>query len=77
MIDADMGTWYYSYDASGNLTGQTDARGCVTSITYDSLNRPTGKSYSGNCGTGGTSVTYGYDNYSPANAQWGEGSAPA
>ncbi len=30
-----MGLWYYSYDASSNLTGQTDARGCATSLTYD------------------------------------------
>lgn len=72
-IDADMGTWYYSYDASSNLTGQTDARGCVTTIGYDLLNRPTGKSYSGSCGVTTTSVTYSYDSYSPANAQWGRG----
>ncbi len=61
MVDPDMGTWQYGYDATGNLTSQTDARGCVTSLSYDLLNRPTGKSFSGSCGAGGTSVTYGYD----------------
>jgi YD repeat-containing protein len=45
--DPDLGDWSYSYDALGNLTGQTDARGCLTALTYDGLNRLTGKSYSG------------------------------
>ncbi|WP_263418904.1 RHS repeat-associated core domain-containing protein [Terriglobus albidus] len=34
------------YDANGNLKYKTDARGVVTSYSYDSLNRLTGKSYS-------------------------------
>ncbi|HPP62404.1 MAG TPA: RHS repeat-associated core domain-containing protein [Anaerolineales bacterium] len=38
---------------------QTDARGCVTNIAYDELNRPTGKTYSGCPATG--AVTYAYD----------------
>jgi YD repeat-containing protein len=73
MNDPDMGTWYYSYDASGNLANQTDARGCLTSISYDLLNRPAGKSYSGSCGVTTSSVTYSYDNYSPFNGQFGRG----
>lgn len=35
-----------SYDANGNLTARTDARGIKTSYLYDSLNRLTSKSYS-------------------------------
>ncbi len=37
MSDPDMGSWSYVYDALGNLTSQTDARRCVTSLVYDSL----------------------------------------
>ncbi|RIK26730.1 MAG: hypothetical protein DCC54_05680 [Anaerolineae bacterium] len=57
--DPDMGFWQYEYDALGNLETQTDARGCVTNIAYDELNRPTGKTYSGCPATG--AVTYTYD----------------
>ncbi|MCZ2290060.1 MAG: hypothetical protein LC138_14600, partial [Anaerolineales bacterium] len=59
MDDPDMGFWQYDYDALGNLKTQTDARGCVTNIAYDELNRPTGKTYAG-CPTTGA-VTYTYD----------------
>lgn len=41
------------------MTRQTDARGCVTNITYDELNRPTGKTFS-NC-PATSAVTYTYD----------------
>ena len=62
MIDPNMGHWYYIYDSLGNLTKQTDARGCETNVTYDELNRPISKTYSGagTCGTTPT-VTYSYD----------------
>ena len=40
----DMGTWGYEYDPSGNLSTQTDARGCEIDMLYDSLNRLTEKS---------------------------------
>lgn len=61
MSDPDMGTWSYGYDASGNLTTQTDARGCVLTMSYDLLNRLTGKSSSGSgCGTQ-VNTTYTYD----------------
>jgi len=33
------------YDANGNLIAKTDARGIVTTYTYDALNHLTGKSY--------------------------------
>ncbi|RJP48658.1 MAG: hypothetical protein C4583_13840 [Anaerolineaceae bacterium] len=59
MDDPDMGNWSYVYNALGGVTSQTDARGCVTNITYDELNRPTGKTYS-NCPST-PSVTYTYD----------------
>ncbi len=66
--DADMGAWSYAYDALGNLVEQTDARGCVTSLSYDSLNRLLGKSYSnasgGNCAAivaNAAPVSYSYD----------------
>jgi RHS repeat-associated protein len=61
MDDPDMGDWTYTYDALGNLRTQRDARGCTTTLSYDPLNRLTGKSYSGNCGSATTAVTYTYD----------------
>jgi RHS repeat-associated protein len=60
MQDPDMGTWQYTYDGAGNLKTQADARGCVTSMSYDRLNRLTGKTFSGSC-AGTAAVTYGYD----------------
>ncbi|NWF65696.1 MAG: RHS repeat protein, partial [Chloroflexi bacterium] len=61
MDDPDMGDWSYTYDALGDLLTQTDARGCVLTMTYDSLNRLTEKSSSGaGCGTQ-VSATYTYD----------------
>jgi len=59
MSDPDMGNWSYEYDALGNLKLQTDARGCVTNLNYDNLNRLKQKTYS-NCPSTPT-VTYGYD----------------
>ena len=58
MTDADMGAWSYTYNAMGNLVSQTDARGCVTGLNYDALNRLTGKAYT-NCPTT-TAPTYTY-----------------
>ena len=39
MIDPDMGTWYYSYNAAGELISQTDAKGQKTKMEYDVLGR--------------------------------------
>ena len=68
MNDPDMGIWTYQYDALGNLVEQTDARGCVTSLSYDGLNRLLGKSYSnangGSCAAiaaNTAAVSYNYD----------------
>ena len=33
------GNWSYGYDQAGNLTRITDARGVITILTYDALNR--------------------------------------
>jgi RHS repeat-associated protein len=50
------------YDANSNLVFKTDARGVVTTFTYDALNRLTQKSYS----DGLTATTkYGYDAIAP------------
>jgi RHS repeat-associated protein/uncharacterized repeat protein (TIGR01451 family) len=62
MTDPDMQTWAYQYYANGNLHFQTDARGCTATVTYDALNRPVGKTYSGPGACASTpSVTYTYD----------------
>jgi RHS repeat-associated protein len=42
-VDPDMGTWRYDYDAFGNLTSQTDAKGQITKLRYDLLDRPLGR----------------------------------
>lgn len=64
IVDADMGTWIYDYDALGNLKTQTDARGCITTLSYDTLNRLTGKTFStsGSCPSS-TAISYKYDSY--------------
>jgi YD repeat-containing protein len=37
----ESGTVSYHYDANGNLTSKTDARGVVSNYVYDALNRVT------------------------------------
>ena len=72
MGDPDLGSWTYGYDVFGNLTTQTDARTCVTSVTYDDLNRPTLKTYSGPGACNTTpDVTYTYDSITGGNEGWG------
>lgn len=39
MVDPDMGSWSYAYNAAGNLVDQLDARGNRMCFYYDSLNR--------------------------------------
>ncbi|MGQ2922883.1 MAG: hypothetical protein ACT6SF_07665 [Hydrogenophaga sp.] len=41
----DTGSTQYTRDANGNVLTSTDARGKVTTYTYDNLNRPTSISY--------------------------------
>ena len=64
MTDPDMGSWSYGYDALGNLNSQVDAKACTTSLSYDPLNRLTGKSYTNSptCGTSNGQVAYYYNN---------------
>jgi YD repeat-containing protein len=74
MSDPDMGSWAYVYNATGGLTKQTDARGCVTTFggvypersRRDALDRLTGKTYTINSGAPAScdttpDVTYTYD----------------
>ena len=53
----DVGSMSYEYDDNGNLTKKTDARGVVTTLAYDVLNRLTSKTYS----DGTATVSYCYD----------------
>lgn len=39
MVDPDMGTWTYEYNAAGELVKQTDATNNVVTMTYDILGR--------------------------------------
>jgi RHS repeat-associated protein len=39
MVDPDMGSWSYAYNALGELVRQTDAKGQVTTMAYDVLGR--------------------------------------
>jgi RHS repeat-associated protein len=53
----ESGAISYQYDANGNLTLKTDARGITTTFSYDALNRVTLRNYSGST----PDVTYTYD----------------
>jgi YD repeat-containing protein len=53
----DRGTLYATYDEAGNLKTRTDARGIVTSYSYDALNRLQTVSYP----AAGENVVYSYD----------------
>jgi len=39
MVDPDMGTWSYTYNAAGELKTQTDAKSQTTTMNYDDLGR--------------------------------------
>ncbi len=65
MVDPDMGSWSYAYDALGNLVRQKDAKLQNTCLYYDGDNRLTGKVYqvSDTCPTNPITlnVVYAYD----------------
>ncbi len=70
MTDPDMGVWQYQYDALGNLTLQTDNRGCALNLEYDPLNRLTHKYSAGeSCGQPVEDHYY-YDSDDPATPQY-------
>ena len=56
LVDPDAGTLTSSYNAWGSPLAQTDGKGDVTTITYDSQGRPSTKSYT----LGDTTETYGF-----------------
>jgi YD repeat-containing protein len=41
VADPDRGTWHFAYNDNGKMIQQTDARGAVTYVHYDVLNRQT------------------------------------
>jgi YD repeat-containing protein len=59
-FNPETGTSHYSYDANGNLSSKTDARGVTTSYLYDPLNRVYSKRFSGNA-NGSLTSCYTYD----------------
>jgi YD repeat-containing protein len=61
-LNPESGTINYDYYDNGNLWHKTDARGVVTTFTYDGLNRVVTRTYSGPAPGGTTpAVTYTYD----------------
>ena len=56
----EAGTIGYTYDNNGNVHTKTDARGVVTTYSYDGLNRLGGKSYT-NDPSGTPPAAYAYD----------------
>ncbi|MDJ0756436.1 MAG: hypothetical protein QNJ45_23085 [Ardenticatenaceae bacterium] len=66
MMDADMGSWHYRYDQSGNLASQRNGLNDTLCFAYDDLNRVTRKWFAGrganvDCqNTGATLATYQY-----------------
>lgn len=46
MFDQTTGRWRYTYNPSGTLKTQTDARGQTLTVTYDALDRTTHRNYS-------------------------------
>ncbi|ACP26071.1 YD repeat containing protein [Sinorhizobium fredii NGR234] len=70
--DPDLGKWLYVYDDASRVIRQTDARGKVTTITYDKLGRPvTTRAYddlaNASAGTNGILIAQnGYDNTAEA-----------
>ena len=64
MIDPDLGTWTYQYDANGNLIAQTDAKQQTIRFEYDQLNRLTKKTY-----PDGSQIVFEYDQGENAKGQ--------
>lgn len=80
MRDLDMGTWYYAYDAAGNLIRQRDSRNQRTCLFYDWQLRLTGKQYrtDDNCPStrpafGANVIHFNYDGVGQSNNPYAEG----
>jgi RHS repeat-associated protein len=67
----ESGTIQYQYYDSGELWQKTDARGVVTTMTYDALHRIQNKSYSNDNGSTPT-VSYDYYKYAAEAPQIGQ-----
>ena len=61
-VNPESGSTSYIYDANGNLTQKSDARGIIILYVYDALNRIKQRSYSGETGYQTPMVSYEYDN---------------
>ncbi|MCR6654667.1 MAG: hypothetical protein NVV63_02400 [Opitutus sp.] len=61
LSDPDKGTWNYENDALGRVTSQTDAKGTVTTTTYDRLNRLQRRTITETAGPVETTDWYYYD----------------
>jgi RHS repeat-associated protein len=59
----------YAYDNNSNVSTITDARGTTTTCTYDALNRPTTRSYSGGTAAATPTVIYHYDSPTVPNSK--------
>ncbi|MDQ3799934.1 MAG: hypothetical protein M3384_10810, partial [Acidobacteriota bacterium] len=66
VTNPESGTIAYEYDHNGKMTQRTDARGVVTTCTYDALNRVKTRSFSGETGYQTPMVSYIYDNVANA-----------
>ena len=56
VVDPDLGTWKFAYDANGNINKQIDNKNQTLTFEYDSLNRVVKKNYPGNPRAGLTAV---------------------
>jgi RHS repeat-associated protein len=62
MIDPDMGTWWYQYDAARRMTQQIDAKGQKLTFTYsDPIGRLTSKQIYDSGGMLVATISYTYD----------------
>ncbi len=64
VVSPDSGKTSNVFDANGNLTSRTDARGVTATFKYDALNRPIREDY-----PGWTSTVYEYDGGTAGGAQ--------
>ncbi len=61
MVDPDMGTWSYLYNAAGELIWQKDAKNQETSMEYDALGRLVRREERVSAGANPVVTVWGYD----------------